>query len=179
MTETMSSRGNGTSRTLSATSRRPSSGTAASSGSGRPVSAATNPPGAQTLAPQRTSNSAIRQRVAEKKKLVEAQFLGRETIAAPSRDLPPFWSTDVHGAPYNAGDPLDIARGAKTARGAPGCSFGQSHPPHRQRIIRVLTERAGCEGPVVVVVVSRQSSVVSRAFVPSERGGRLFPRQSA
>ena len=104
MSETMSSRGGGgnsTSRSMNASSAR-------GGGGGRPTSAP---------APQRTSNSAIRQRVAEKKKLVEAQFLGRESNVTP-QDLPPFWSTSIHGVPYNEGDPLDIARGAMTARGA-------------------------------------------------------------
>ena len=103
MNETMTSRGgNSTSRSLGA------SRTSSARGS-RPSTAP---------APQRTSNSAIRQRVAEKKKLVEAQFLGRETNAGANKDLPPFWSTHQHGVPYNEGDPLDIARGAMTTRGA-------------------------------------------------------------
>ena len=101
MNETMASRsGNSTSRSLSASR-------SASARGSRPSTAP---------APQRTSNSAIRQRVAEKKKLVEAQFLGRESKAAP-KDLPPFWSTQIHGVPYNEGDPLDLARGAMTTRG--------------------------------------------------------------
>jgi hypothetical protein len=37
---------------------------------------------------------------------VEAQFLGRSSAGAP-KDLPPFWSTQIHGVPYNEGDPLD------------------------------------------------------------------------
>lgn len=93
MNDTMSSRGNSTARSMHA--------------SARPTSAP---------APQRTSNSAIRQRVAEKKKLVEAQFLGRETNVTP-KNLPAFWSTQIHGVPYNEGDPLDIARGATSTRG--------------------------------------------------------------
>jgi|AntAceMinimDraft_1070359.scaffolds.fasta_scaffold51957_1 hypothetical protein len=69
--DTMSSRGNGTARSMNASSAR------------RPATAPS--PGTAAAPSQRTSNSAIRQRVAEKKKLVEAQFLGRNTSAKARR----------------------------------------------------------------------------------------------
>jgi len=77
-------------------------------GGGRPTSAPTQA--------QRASGNAVRQRVAEKKKLVEAQFLGREANVV-AKDLPPFWSTQMHGVPYNEGDPLDNARATSAGRG--------------------------------------------------------------
>lgn len=115
--DTVSSQGNSTSRSHSVSSARGSGG--------RPATAPT---------PQRTSNSVIRQRVAERNKVREAQFLGRESLVSP-KNLPPFWSAQKHGVPYNEGDPLDIARGAVSARGTRRVHFEIRHrfpllPPH-------------------------------------------------